>query len=239
MPDTYRAQAPGLKTFVVATYAFLSVDHHSHFTHMRRLRKEKYCIQAGLARSADPEPLPVPQGRVDLALTVVLAPAGALPRGHSPEHGFPPFVGPRSGQPQDLSHPGLGEWKPCLGNRLLPSPPPPTTSAEAAGFREEPPVPPTWLTASEIRDNLAQLHPIHTWLLVSLAPSNLSGPCISVTFPTAPRLSLGRGFGIQPCQGREEAGNMEESRCPSWLGEMAVDLHRKPGRLQGPGRRQG
>lgn len=129
MLDTYRTQAPGLKTFVVATYAFPSVDHHSHFTHMRGLRKEKYCIQAGLARSADPESHPVPQGRVDLALTVVLAPAGALPRGHSPKHGFPPFVGPRSGQLQGLSHPGLREWKPCLGNRLLPSPPPPTTSA--------------------------------------------------------------------------------------------------------------
>lgn len=43
-----------------------------------------------------------------------------------------------------------------------------------------------------------------------------------------PRLSLGRGFGIQSCLEREEAGNMEENRALLWMGEMALDHHGRP-----------
>lgn len=124
MLDTHRIQALGLKTCVVAKYAFPSVHHHSHFMYMRRLRKEKCYIQVGLARSADPgpDPHPVPQGRVDLALTEVLAQAGALPRGHSPRHGFPTICWAQKWASTEPQPPGLGEWKPSLGSRLPPSP---------------------------------------------------------------------------------------------------------------------
>lgn len=170
MLDTHRIQALGLKTCVVAKYAFPSVHHHSHLIYMRRLRKEKCYIQVGLARSADPgpDPHPVPQGGVDLALTEVLAQAAALPRGHSPRHSFPTICWAQKWASTEPQPPRPGRME-TLSGEQAPSFPPSTHNqhciTEAAGFLEDPLVPPTYLTASEILDNPAQLHPIHTWLL--------------------------------------------------------------------------